>query len=183
MTDFFVTWKACASANAPCGREMHASVVIGDCLFVLGGRSCCGELLNDVWCCRIERDDISGNSGAHWHLRSDLTLPMGMCAFEAAAGTDGSIVIIGGFTASGISDIIYSSSINTDAAGWMAVSLSLESFALRGRFGHAVCQAPDWLLVPSSTADSITTAGAGLLMFGGVDVERDYGDCWMLKTK
>lgn len=179
-TELFVTWKRCASVSSctasciPPAREMHASVVQGNTLYILGGRTSNGELLQDVWSCELQAADDGDGVSVQWRRRPEMSLPLPMCAAQAAAGSDGSIILVGGFTTNGINNTVYVAT--TCNSGWREVSIADTSAdtSLRGRFGHSVCQAPSWLISPSGSSVR------GVVLFGGVDAERDYGDCWII---
>lgn len=186
--EFYVTWQLLEKdPNGPGGREMHSSCTINGNLVVSGGRNEAGTVLADTW---------SLSNKLKWEKRNDLELPVSRCAHGAAVVGD-KYCIYGGFTGVGVEGDLVTKILTTEetvfntpsAVQWVNEACSID---IGARFGLALCGAPKWLIhlsTPKKVTDTTPDANnisyetGGLLVFGGVSVENDFGDVWVLSPR
>ena len=116
---------------------------------------------------------VTGGYPSDWCpflLCRDLQLIEPLCSHVAAATADGFIVLYGGFTGTGIAETlqfvdIAGRSDDEIGCGWQRGAAA----AVEPRFGASLCPAP------------AAWAASGVVLFGGVNAERDCSDMWLLK--
>ena len=185
--EFYVTWQSLErDPNGPGGREMHSSCTMNGKLIISGGRNEAGTVLSDTW---------SLSNTLKWERRHDLELPVSRCAHGAAVVGD-KYCIYGGFTGVGVAGDLATIRLSTEETvfgtvpvdQWVNEACSID---IGARFGLALCGAPKWLIHLSTPkkaenaaiVSDISYETGGLLVFGGVSVENDFGDVWILSPK
>ena len=200
--------SACPSAremHSTCCNFRPGDITSDNCmglsssLFIAGGRGL-EVILDDVWELSTVPNVLEGGTsltppGApfQWYQRQDLTLSSGRCAHGSAildAGNGSMLLsLVGGFTGSSIADDIACVAVESgcgDATqntkptqtNWLSTRCGS---AIGARFGAAVCAAPKWLLnfkFPDHTPSNVENGG--LLLYGGVNAEKDFGDVLLL---
>lgn len=129
-----------------------------------------------------------------WIKRNDWTLSSSRCAHGAAI-INNKLCVYGGFTGEGVAGDL-STKVISDLPSSVSNWISETSKDSTGpRFGFALCQVSNIEMLThkgtkKTSAKSIAKNGdigtpivkngsAGLLVFGGVSAEADYGDVWL----
>jgi hypothetical protein len=195
----YLHWHAFNSSSPiPCAREMHSTSVHDNTLIITGGRDGTGTLLQDVWILCLQEVIPDHNSNSQDNFLAVLTweesavkLPEARCA-HAAAFCEHHVYLYGGFTLTGIASDMLELDIYKLDSTWKTCSFDVN--LIPTRFGHTMCtlskqalasfQAHEVygnLLPMMFRAGKIDEMVGGMLLFGGVDAEQDFGDIWMIR--
>jgi hypothetical protein len=174
------------------------------CLVISGGRSI-ESVLSDVWILEpaptAEASLSSSSPPFMWRQLSHLELPHPRCAHSGSILPplllhSPAMLLFGGFTGLGISeDIIVCelsaeslapvSSLLAETVSWRVVQPASDpdGLSITARFGHSMCPMPSSCSpVPGDAlSEETVTPCRGVLVFGGIDAERDYNDMWILE--
>ncbi|XP_042377401.1 tRNA wybutosine-synthesizing protein 2/3/4-like isoform X2 [Zingiber officinale] len=141
-------------ANSPSPRMGHTALLVGSCIFVIGGRAGPLEILNDVWVLKTTKNTWSllQCNGHFFNLRHRHT----------AAVIGSKIYIFGGLC----NDVIYSSMniLDTQTLTWSEIS----------KLGVWPC---------ARHSHSMVAINSQLFMFGGYDGQKALGDLYSFDIK
>ncbi|XP_050211218.1 tRNA wybutosine-synthesizing protein 2/3/4 isoform X2 [Mercurialis annua] len=148
------TLKTIDAAGAPSPRVGHTASLVGDLLFVIGGRSDPLDILDDVWILNI--------ASKEWKLSECTGSYMPPRHRHAAAVVDSNIYVYGGLH----KDTIYSSLyiLNTENLQWKEV--------IDG--GEKPC---------ARHSHSMVAYESKIFMFGGYSGEKALGDLYILDVQ
>ncbi|RZC65651.1 hypothetical protein C5167_009347 [Papaver somniferum] len=146
--------KAINIDGSPSPRLGHTSLVVGECIFVIGGREDPTKILDEVWVLNTAKSEwrLLECTGSTFHPRHR----------HAAAVVGSNIYVFGGLN----NETIYSSMhvLDVEKLQWSEVSIQGE--------------------LPSARhSHSMVSNGFQLLMFGGYDGEKALGDLYSFDTK
>lgn len=140
--------------DAPCPRVGHTSSMIGDSMYVIGGRADPSNILNDVWVFNVTKSD--------WRLLECLGTPFLPRHRHAAAAVGSKIYVFGGIH----SDMIFSSLyvFDTQNIEWSEVQVQ----------GDLPC---------ARHSHSMAAYGTQIFVFGGYDGQKALGDLYSFDVK
>lgn len=140
--------------DAPCPRVGHTSSMIGDSMYVIGGRADPSNILNDVWVFNVTKSD--------WRLLECSGTPFLPRHRHAAAAVGSKIYVFGGIH----SDMIFSSLyvFNTQNIEWSEVQVQ----------GDLPC---------ARHSHSMAAYGTQIFVFGGYDGQKALGDLYSFDVK
>ncbi|KAM3345443.1 tRNA wybutosine-synthesizing protein 2/3/4 [Capsicum galapagoense] len=140
--------------DAPCPRVGHTSSVIGNSMYVIGGRADPSNILNDVWIFNVTKKD--------WRLLECSGSPFLPRHRHAAAAVGSRIYVFGGIR----NDMIYSSlyALDTQNFEWSEVQVQ----------GDSPC---------ARHSHSMAAYGTQIFVFGGYDGHKALGDLYSFDVK
>uniref|UniRef100_M1C562 tRNA(Phe) (4-demethylwyosine(37)-C(7)) aminocarboxypropyltransferase n=3 Tax=Solanum tuberosum TaxID=4113 RepID=M1C562_SOLTU len=140
--------------DAPCPRVGHTSSMIGDSMYVIGGRADPSNILNDVWVFNVTKSD--------WRLLECSGTPFLPRHRHAAAAVGSKIYVFGGIH----SDMIFSSLyvFDTQNIEWSEVQVQ----------GDLPC---------ARHSHSMAAYGTQIFVFGGYDGQKALGDLHSFDVK
>ncbi|KAJ8540281.1 hypothetical protein K7X08_030200 [Anisodus acutangulus] len=139
--------------DAPCPRVGHTSSVIGDSMYVIGGRADPSNILNDVWVFNVTKE---------WRLLECSGSPFLPRHRHAAAAVGSRIYVFGGIH----NDIIFSSLYVFDTQNFEWTEVKVQGDSPCARHSH-----------------SMTAYGTRLFLFGGYDGQKALGDLYSFDVK
>lgn len=148
------TLKAIMTIGPPPPRMGHTSCLVGNSMFVIGGRADPTKILNEVWVLNANNNE--------WKL-----LNCAGCLFpprhrHAAAVIGSKVYVFGGLTDDVISSSLYV--LDTDTLQWNEIGIK----------GNWPC---------ARHSHSLVSYGSQLFMFGGYDGEKPLGDLYTFDIK
>ncbi|KAK6932305.1 hypothetical protein RJ641_001929 [Dillenia turbinata] len=151
---FFGSLKTIDVGGTPSPRMGHTSSMVGDCMFVIGGRTDPTTILNEVW--------VLNTSKNEWRLLECTGGFFPPRHRHAAAVVDSSIYVFGGIN----DDMIYSSFhvLNTDSLQWDLIQ-------------------PNGELPCARHSHSMVVYGSQVFLFGGHNGEKALGDLYSYDVK
>lgn len=190
--DFFLTWHRLSYTEEdndmkhPNQREMHSSCNAnidgyGNGMVICGGRDIDEGLYADCWILRLlllhsdvppkDNNEKECLTKLQWTKLSHLELSTVLCshslvAIPSSEGPLSTLCIYGGITHEGLSNHLYTADTRRVEGGWIQSETSFPA-----RFGQACCLAPKRF------------AMRGMLVFGGVNAEQDFGDLRLLRNE
>ncbi|XP_022926928.1 tRNA wybutosine-synthesizing protein 2/3/4 [Cucurbita moschata] len=148
------TLQTISVEDSPSPRLGHTSSLVGDCLYVIGGRTDPTYILNDVWVFDITQ--------AKWTLLKCTGSSFSPRHRHAAAAVGSKIYVFGGLENDRISSSLIV--LNTDSHQWKEIQAGGDQPC--GRHSH-----------------SMVSYGSHLYMFGGYDGEKAFGDLYSFNTE
>ncbi|KAK4353608.1 hypothetical protein RND71_025802 [Anisodus tanguticus] len=139
--------------DVPCPRVGHTSSVIGDSMYVIGGRADPSNILNDVWVFNVTKE---------WRLLECSGSPFLPRHRHAAAAVGSRIYVFGGIH----NDIIFSSLYVFDTQNFEWTEVKVQGDSPCARHSH-----------------SMTAYGTRLFLFGGYDGQKALGDLYSFDVK
>lgn len=140
--------------KAPSSRMGHTATVVGDSMYVIGGRSDPLNCLNDVWMLK--------NRSKEWHLLQSSGSVFPPSHRHAAAAIDSKIYVFGGIQGDVITSSLYV--FDTENSVW-----------------SDICIKGEW---PASRhSHSMQAFGSQLYMFGGYDGEKALADLYTFSVQ
>ncbi|XP_059317523.1 tRNA wybutosine-synthesizing protein 2/3/4-like isoform X1 [Lycium ferocissimum] len=140
--------------DAPCPRVGHTSSMIGDSMYVIGGRADPSNILNDVWVFNVTKKD--------WKLLECSGSPFPPRHRHAAAAVGSRIYVFGGIH----NDIIYSLLYVFDTQNFQWSEVKVQGDSPCARHSH-----------------SMTAYGSRLFVFGGYDGQKPLRDLYSFDVK
>ncbi|XP_009607250.1 tRNA wybutosine-synthesizing protein 2/3/4 [Nicotiana tomentosiformis] len=140
--------------NAPCPRVGHTSSMIGDSMYVIGGRADPLNILNDVWVFNVTKKD--------WRLLECSNSPFLPRHRHAAAAVGSRIYVFGGIQ----NDLIFSSVYVFDTQNFEWSEVQVQGDFPCARHSH-----------------SMAAYGSQLFVFGGYDGQKALGDLYSFDVK
>ncbi|OVA06603.1 tRNA transferase Trm5/Tyw2 [Macleaya cordata] len=148
------TLEAINADGPPSPRLGHTSLVVGECVFVIGGREDPTKILNDVWVFNTAKNE--------WRLL-ECTGSMFPSRHRHAAAVVGSKIYVFG----GLDNEMISSSMHVlDVENMQWSEISMQGEWPSARHSH-----------------SMVSNGSQLFMFGGYDGEKALGDLYSFDTR
>ncbi|XP_052201348.1 tRNA wybutosine-synthesizing protein 2/3/4 isoform X2 [Diospyros lotus] len=146
--------KTISIQKAPCPRLGHTSSMVGDLMFLIGGRADPVNILNDVWALDAAKGD--------WKLLECTGTVFPPRHRHAATVTDSKIYVFGGLNGDLVSSALYV--LDTFSLEWNEIHIH----------GEWPCARHSHTMVAS---------GSKLFMFGGFDGEKALGDFYSFDTQ
>lgn len=140
--------------DAPCPRVGHTSSMIGDAMYVIGGRADPSNILNDVWVFNVTKKN--------WRLLECSGTPFLPRHRHAAAAVGSRIYVFGGIH----NDMIFSSLyvFDTQNIEWSEIQVQ----------GDLPC---------ARHSHSMAAYGTQIFVFGGYDGQKALGDLYSFDVK
>ncbi|KAL6990779.1 nicotinamide N-methyltransferase [Sarracenia purpurea var. burkii] len=135
--------------GAPSPRLGHTSSMVGDHMFIIGGRADPVNILNDIW--------VLNTAESEWKLLECTGTVFPSRHRHAAAVIDSKIYVFGGLNGDSISSALYL--LDTSSLEWSEIHVQ----------GEWPCHRHSHTLV---------ARGSKLFMFGGYDGEKALGDLY-----
>lgn len=140
--------------DAPCPRVGHTSSMIGDSMYVIGGRADPSNILNDVWVFNLTKKD--------WRLLECSGSPFLPRHRHAAAAVGSRIFVFGGIH----NDMIFSSLYVFDTQDFEWSEVQIQGDLPCARHSH-----------------SMAAYGTQIFVFGGYDGQKALGDLYSFDVK
>ncbi|PHT48934.1 tRNA wybutosine-synthesizing protein 2/3/4 [Capsicum baccatum] len=140
--------------DAPCPRVGHTSSVIGNSMYLIGGRADPSNILNDVWIFNVTKKD--------WRLLECSGSPFLPRHRHAAAAVGSRIYVFGGIH----NDMIYSSLYAFDTQNFEWSEVQVQGDSPCARHSH-----------------SMAAYGTQIFVFGGYDGHKALGDLYSFDVK
>lgn len=197
---------------SPGQREMHSTCCYHGRMYIAGGRNETEVLSDIWCLGSSTASSAEGEGSTCpllWTKLEGFSLDTPRCAHGGAiipfpsdiAGEPDIVAmcLFGGFTGAGVSADLIMADITPVTSSTTSVSSTTRSICpwktvnVKGemppRFGLAMCVAPNWVNANTTTSSTGVAAVAdssvtrpGLVIFGGVNAERDLNDFWLLQV-
>ncbi|XP_010538959.1 PREDICTED: tRNA wybutosine-synthesizing protein 2/3/4 isoform X2 [Tarenaya hassleriana] len=150
----FGTLKVIATKDSPSPRLGHAACMVGDCMFVIGGRADPLNVLNDLWVFDVPK--------CEWRLQTCSGCEFPPRHRHAAAAIGSKIYVFGGLNNSGVSSSLHL--FDTDGLQWKEID-----------------QQGQWPCPRHSHA--MVAYESRLFLFGGYDGEKALNDLYSFDVR
>ena len=172
IDSFYVEWQILSletPSPSPGPREMHGSAVVDNSLYIMGGRGEDGNMLNDIWGLSFNSiNDINEHNIFSWkRINCD---DLHACCAHSLVAFGYSLFSFGGFDETvGISQQLCKIDLSNQTNSNIPMQSSPDP--IPARFGHCAC------LVKLQLIDINRHA---MVLFGGVNLEADLADMWLI---
>jgi len=171
--DVYVKWEVLnTSSPSPSMREMHATTVVDGSLYISGGKNG-ADLMNDVWKLSITKGTNDDDKPVFvWNEVKELILPTPRCGHGMITSSINELIIFGGAVGESFMSGI---SINNDM-----ISISTNNTSSTNNKWNIIFEKHDTIATRFSTSMCSKDDDGAMIIFGGMNEEKDHGDIWII---